>query len=153
MSEKGKNRHHEPVGQLGKIFKFSRDDLAANRAGFMTLPQQFGFNFTDRRLFGWLFRIPPMQWVKPRPIIKISGTIKKQFTSRIVYTGSGGSGGGHQELLEQRRLEMMTSDAVITFYVKEKEFAALPENIDITLYYDPLYHRIISVEPPYENTD
>ena len=108
-------------------------------------------NFTDRRLFGWLFRILPIQWIKPRPVNKITGTIKKHFSSRVVYTGSGGSGGGHQELLEQRRIEFKTSDAVITFYVNENEFNALPEHIDITLYYDPLYQRIVSVEPPYDS--
>ncbi len=150
MTRKNKQHFHEPVGQLGKIFKFTRDDLAANRAGFMTLPQQFSLNFTDRRLFGWLFGVLPAQWIKPRPVSKITGTIKKHFTSRVIYTGSGGSGGGHQELLEQRRIEFVASDAVITFYVKEQEFDALPENIDITLYYDPLFQRIVSIEPPYD---
>ena len=139
----------DPFGQLGKIFNFSRDDLAANRAGYMTLPQMFGFKFTDRRLFGWIFRIPPMQWVKPRPVSKITGKAQKYFSSRIVMTGSGRSGGS-QQILEQRRIEFMTSEAVITFYVREKEFDALPENIEMTLYYDPDENIIVSVEPPYD---
>lgn len=150
MSEKRKQANNQAVGQLGKIFKFSRDDLAANRAGFMTVFQQFGFNFTDRRLFGWLLRIVAVKWLKPRPVIQLIGKIKKHFQSRIVYTGSGGSGGGHQELLEQRRIEIMTSDGVTTFYVNEKQFNALPENIEMTLYYNPQDNRIVSVEPPYE---
>lgn len=150
MSEKRKQANNQAVGQLGEIFKFSRDDLAANRAGFMTVFQQFGFNFTDRRLFGWLLRIVAVKWLKPRPVIQLIGKIKKHFQSRIVYTGSGGSGGGHQELLEQRRIEIMTSDGVTTFYVNEKQFNALPENIELTLYYNPQDNRIVSVEPPYE---
>lgn len=150
MSEKRKKRDNQALGQLGKIFRFSRDDLAANRAGFMTLPQQFGFNFTDRRLFGWLFRIPPIQWMKPRVVVQVKGEIKKHFHSRVVYSGSGGAGGGHQELLEQRRVEIISVDGVIKFYLTEKEFNALPENIEMTLYYDSLENRIVSVEPPYE---
>lgn len=150
MSEKRKQANNQAVGQLGKIFKFSRDDLAANQAGFMTVFQQFGFNFTDRRLFGWLLRIVAVKWLKPRPVIQLIGKIKKHFQSRIVYTGSGGSGGGHQELLEQRRIEIMTSDGVTTFYVNEKQFNALPENIEMTLYYNPQDNRIVSVEPPYD---
>lgn len=150
MSEKRKQGDNQAVGQLGKIFKFSRDDLSANRAGFMTLAQQLGLNFTDRRLFGWLLRITPAQWVKPRMVTVIKGEIKKHFHSRVVYSGSGGAGGGHQELLEQRRIEIKTSDSVIIFYVTEKQYNALPENIEMTLYYDPLENRIVSVEPPYE---
>ncbi|MGJ3240652.1 MAG: hypothetical protein ACFE0Q_18230 [Anaerolineae bacterium] len=154
MSDKRKEQDQGAHGQLGQAFRFSRDDLAANRAGYMTLEQQWGFAFWERVLYGWALRLPPLKWLvprAPRKAIKLSGRIKKHYHSKIIYTGSGGTGGGHQDVLEQRRIEITHDDGVMTFYVPARQFNALPDNnILVTLYYDAMEQRIVSVEPPYE---
>lgn len=148
--KKNKHQKHEPLGQLGRIFQFSRDDLAANRAGYMTPTQQFGFKFWERKVFGWILSLPPLKWLKPRKILKITGKAKKQFSSRIVITGGGGgSSGGGQDVLEKRHIQILASNETVSFYVNAKQYNALPENIELTLYYDPIQNRIVSVEPPY----
>ncbi|MGB7339118.1 MAG: hypothetical protein WBC91_09525 [Phototrophicaceae bacterium] len=153
MSEKRKNQSHTPHGQLGQAFYFTRDDLAANRAGYMTLSQQFGFKFWERKAYRWLFDIPPFKWIlgKRRNSVKIIGTIKKHYHSKVIFTGSGGSGGGHQEVLEQHRIQVLAPDQVVTFYVRERQYSAIPDNTELTVYYDPMEQRILSVELPYDS--
>ena len=148
---KSKQQQHEPYGQLGKIFMFSRDDLAANRAGYMTRFQIFGFNFIERKLFGWMLNLPPIRWVKPRKVIKATGKIKsKQYSTRVVNSSGGGEGGGHQVFVEKRQIQFMNGEDGLGFYVTEKQYNSLPQNIEMTLYYEPDENRIVSVEPPYE---
>ena len=131
--------------QLEKIFHFTTDDLVENRSGKMTLAQQFGLNEWERKAFGWLLKLPFMTYLKTRAAIKISGRVKKQFTSKIVMTGSGRSGGG-QQVFEQRQIQILAHDATATFFVNEQQYQTLRENTDITVYYDTLEQRIISVE-------
>lgn len=148
MIKNKQHKHkHEPLGDLGRIFQFSRDDLAANRAGYLTLYQQFGLNFWERRAFGWMLSSPIFKWVRPRHVIKITGKAQKQFSSRIVITG--GEYGGGQDVLEKRHIQIIATDETANFYVNERQFNAIPENIELTLYFDPRENRIVSVEPPY----
>lgn len=152
MSEKRKHHNDAPHGQLGRAFYFTQDDLAANRAGYMTLSQQFGFSFWERKAYVWLLKLPPFKWIlgkQRRTNEKIIGTIKKHYHSKVIYTGSGGSGGGHQDVLEQRRIQVHASDKVVTFYVRERQYKAIPDNTELTVYYDAMEHRILSVELPY----
>lgn len=152
MSKEKSRNIHEPYGLSGKAFQFTRDDLAANRAGFMTLAQQFGFNFTERKLYGWFLRLPFIRRMNKtrRKAYPVRGKIRKHYHSKIIFTGSGGSGGGHQDVIEQRRIEVVSLEGVTTFYVTEKQYNALPEHIELTLYYDKMENRIISIERPHE---
>jgi len=149
MSKEKSSNSYEPYGLSGKAFQFTRDDLAANRAGFMTLSQQFGFKFWERKVYGWLLRLPVINQLHKtrRKAYKVTGKIRKHYHSKIIFTGSGGSGGGHQDIIEQRRIQVVSTEGVTTFYVTEKQYNALPENLELTLYYDKMENRIISVEP------
>ena len=151
MSEKRKHSTQTPYGNLGRAFKFTRDDLAANRAGYLTQAQQLKFAFWERRVFGWMVRVPPFAWImrqKQRPVHKLIGKARKHHHHRVIFTGSGGGGGGHQDVLSQHRIELQSSadDSMSTFYVSEAQYDALPANIELTLYVDPEEHRIVSVE-------
>lgn len=153
MSEKRKQVKYEPYGLLGRAFHYTRDDLNANRAGYITLAQQFAFKFWERKLYSGLLTLPPFKWFisnNRREAYKVVGAVEKHYHSKIIYTGSGGTGGGHQDVLEQRRIQVMAQDETVTFYVNEKQYNSLPENIEMTLYYDKLENRILSVEPPYD---
>ena len=146
MSERNNQQKHKPYGQLGKIFQFTRGDLAANRAGYMTRFQVFGFNFLERKLFGWILNVPPFSWIKPRKVVKATGKIKsKSHTIRNVR----GYDEAAQISLEKRHIQFMNGNDGLGFYVTEKQYNSLPQNIEITLYYEPDENRIISVEPPY----
>lgn len=151
--QKNKGKPTEPYGLLGQAFQYTRDDLAANRAGYMSLAQQFGFKFWERKLYSGFLTLPPFRWIisnSRRQAFMVVGTVEKHYHSKIIYAGSGGAGGGHQDLLEQRRIKVMTQDEVITFYVNEKQYNSLPENIEMTVYYDKMENRILSIEPPYD---
>lgn len=156
MDEKRKHSPATPYGNLGRVFQFTRDDLAANRAGYLTQAQQLQFAFWERRVFGRLMRVPPLSWLvrtHQRRAEKITGSARKHHHSRVIFTGSGGAGGGHQDVLEQHRIEFHASndDSVSTFYVTAAQYQALPANIELTLYIDPEEDRIVSVEPPHES--
>ncbi|MEL6309640.1 MAG: hypothetical protein AAFN11_19925 [Chloroflexota bacterium] len=151
MSEKSKHRPQAPYGNLGRAFKFTQDDLSANRAGYLTQAQQLEFAFWERRVFGWMVHVPPFAWImrqKQRPAHKLVGKARKHHHHRVISTGSGGGGGGHQDVLSQHRIDVQSSadDSVSTFYVNEAQYHALPANIELTLYFDPEEHRIVSVE-------
>ena len=144
--------NHEPYGLLGKAFYYTRDDLNANRAGMMTLAQELEFKFWERKLYSGLLTIVPFKWFlgeKRREAIQITGKVKKYFSSRVIFIEHGRSGGGTQLSLEKRTLEFITPNETVTFYVNDKQYNSLPENIEMTLYYDKMDYRILSVEPPY----
>ncbi|MEM9953723.1 MAG: hypothetical protein AAF846_19090 [Chloroflexota bacterium] len=153
MTDKRKYRPQQPLGHLGKAFQFSQDDLAANRAGYMTLAQKFGLKFWERPLYLWALQLPPLKWLagkNPKQARRITGKVRKHHHSRVVVFDSGGNGGGHQEVLEQYRIEIDSGKGVETFYVRAKQYGALPDNLKVTLYYDASEQRILSVEVPYD---
>jgi|GEM_PF-3540114 len=153
MSAENSGKTHEPYGLSGRAFQFTYDDLICNREGYLSLSQQFRFNFLERRLYSWLLRFPPIKWTKPRKVIKTTGKIKSKDYSFRLLNASGGSGKGnnYQVVREKRHIQFLTDDEDgLGFYVTEKQYNSLPQNIEMTLYYDPDKNRIISVEPPYD---
>lgn len=143
--------NHEPYGMLGRTFQYTHDDLNANRAGYMTSAQELEFKFWERKLYTGLLTIAPFKWFvgsKRREAVKITGKVKKYFNSRVIFTEHRG-GGGSQITLEKRTLEFLTPNETVSFYVNDKQYNSLPENIEMTLYYDKHDYRILSVEPPY----
>ena len=107
--QKNKHQSNEPYGLLGKAFYYTRDDLNANRAGYMTRAQQIGFNFMERKLFSSLLTVPPLKWLlgkKRRQVFKITGKVKKYYNVRFVSSGAGAEGGGgYTQALEAKSIE------------------------------------------------
>lgn len=150
MSDKRKVSTHEPYGLLGKAFHYTRDDLNANRAGYMSLAQQLAFKFWERKIYTRWLTLPPLKWIlgnKRHEAVKITGKVKKDYTIRII--SSGDRGAGQQQTLETRTIQFLARHETVTFYVNETQYNALPEDIEMTLYYDKMNYRIVSVEPPY----
>ncbi|MEL6405507.1 MAG: hypothetical protein AAFR81_14150 [Chloroflexota bacterium] len=158
-AEKRKSKSDVDMGGLGKAFHFTRDDLAANRAGYMSRAQQFQIYGITRQLFGWLVNntFATTVFGKPRSIEAFTGTVRKIQSSRTVVMWRGGSHGGgnnYNEITHDYVIQLTAQDnRDVSFYVTEKQYNAIPSQVEITLYYDPLDEQILSVEPPYKLDD
>ena len=138
MSKETSGDSHAPYGQLGRAFQFTRDDLEANRKGHLSLSQHFRFNFLERRLYGWL--LPLFKRVKPRKVIKATGKIKSKNYSFRLLNASGGHGRGNNYLVvrDNRHIQFLTYDSDgLGFRITYMQYNSLPQNIEMTLYYDP----------------
>ncbi|MEM9953725.1 MAG: hypothetical protein AAF846_19100 [Chloroflexota bacterium] len=152
MTKKKKRNQYQHYGNLGKVFNFTRDDLNANRQGFITVGQKLGLNMFDRKYIMWIYQFYPFKWwvSKHRKAVKVTGKIRKQYSNRII--SSGGNDTDYAMVLEKRQLSIDSGNKVVSFLLPIKQYNAIPELPNVTLYYDPDEHRILSVEPPYDQS-
>ena len=158
--EKHNSKADKDMGNLGKAFRFTHDDLEANRAGYMSRAQQFRLYGITRQLFGWLvhsglvsrlFRAPPR-------VQELTGKVRKIHNSRTVVKIAGGSGEGgdtgYFDTAHDYTIQLeLPENRSRSFYVTPEQFHNIPSRVEITLYYDLVDEYILSVEPPYKHDD
>ncbi|MEL6309641.1 MAG: hypothetical protein AAFQ52_15980, partial [Chloroflexota bacterium] len=92
QAEQRNSKSDVDMGGLGKAFRFTRDDLEANRAVYMSRAQQFQVYGITRQLFGWIVHsgLVSRLFRAPRPIERITSRVQKFHDTPMVVRSTGG---------------------------------------------------------------
>jgi hypothetical protein len=135
MSDKRKNQHTLPNRQLARIFNFSAQDLAANRAGFMSQAQKWGVALWLRRLFNVGTDIASRKSRHPT-IAHICGRAKLEYVQQHIHSHF------HTDMQEFHYLHI----ADTRFLVNAQQHRAIGEGIRYRVYFVPETNQILSLE-------
>lgn len=139
MPEKSKQTRASSDYRLGKVFQFLQDDLSANKAGFMSLSQQWDVPLQAR---GVLFRfmntgiaksIAPK---KRRQVLHVCGNIEVENQLRDVHDGR----------FQMNSNIISVPDANVRFSVNQQQAEALSAGNVYHIYYNPATMQILSLE-------
>ena len=135
-NEKDKNQHTLPNRQMARIFNFSAQDLAVNRAGFMSRAQAWGIPLWVRRMVGNLGSGIPFRLSQRARISRICGRARLDYVQRQTHSHF------HTDIREYHYL-----------YINDRRFLLTPaqhriigEGMPYHVYYEPESLLILSIE-------
>lgn len=126
-----------PDYRLAKAFKFSFNDLASNRLGFMTRTQEWNLP---------MWAESPVQWFETRLLAR-SGIIRrpvKYICGEIAFNDSLHDVHGGRFQIDFLALSIKNTDA--RFKISRAQKASLREGSVYKIYYEPDSQRILSLE-------
>jgi len=131
IDDKPKRQHSLPNRQLARAFNFSAEDLAANRAGFITWAQEWGIPLFLRAapFFGTIKS-------KRRKIETLCGKVRleyKQFQIVSLF---------HADIIEVFLLSINGVD----FCIRPHQYHIISEGLLYRVYYSPDTKQILSLE-------
>ena len=130
------SRNAVPDRQLAQAFGFTMDDLSANRAGYLSLAQQWGIPLALRRTFGliadWLPVSPAL------PVASVCGRVALERQQYLVMSFY------HAETIEKHKL--MIADNQLVFHVTPQQYRLIAEGVPYWVYYTPADVVIMSLE-------
>ena len=132
---KRKRQHTLPNRQLARVFRFSASDLAANRAGFITRAQEWGFPLWVR----WLGDLPVLSRLahsRRRQVMSLCGRAKlsyKQFQITSMF---------YADMIEAHSLSIEHQN----FRLTARQYQAIGEGLLYRVYYVPETNAILSLE-------
>lgn len=131
MSEKPKRQHSLPNRQLARVFHFTAEDLAANRAGFITKAQEWGVPL-------WLRNAPFFRHITSnrRKIETLCGKAKLQYKQLQI------SSLFHADIVEVYLLNINGFE----FRLKPEQYRIISEGIHYWVYYTAANKQILSLE-------
>ena len=136
MSVKRKNQHTLPNRQLARIFNFSAQDLAANRAGFMSWAQVWGIPLWVRRLSSRLGSIMTWRTTRRPKVLHVCGKASLNYVQQEIHAPF------HSDIRELHFLFVDDTRFLLTPY----QYRAIGEGIPYHIYYVPQSKRILSIE-------
>jgi hypothetical protein len=131
MEEKPKRQHSLPNRQLARAFNFSADDLATNRAGYMTWSQAWDIPL-------WLRRFSIFHSIKSsrRKIERMCGKAKLQYKQLQI------SSLFHADIIEVYLLNINSFE----FRLTAQQYRIISEGLPYWVYYAPETTHILSLE-------
>ena len=131
MTEKPKRQHSLPNRQLAKAFKFNAEDLAANRAGFITKAQEWDVPL-------WLRNVPLFRHITSnrRKLETLCGRAKLYY--RQMQIGSL----FHADIVEVYLLDINGFE----FRINQQHHRIISEGLVYWVYYIPEMKQILSLE-------
>ena len=136
MKDKRKNQHTLPNRQLARIFNFSAQDLAANRAGFMSRAQKWGIPLWIRRIFGNIGTGFVLRKPRRSAVAHICGRAKLEYVQQQIHSHF------HTDIQEYHYLHV----ADTRFLLNAQQHRAIGEGIVYHVYYAPQTRQILSLE-------
>lgn len=128
MSEKAKNQHSLPNRQVAKAFRFSADDLAANRAGFITKGQEWAIPLSLRAFFSLRGR--------RQKVDSICGRIHLKYEQYQIHSLF------HADFVEVYHVQLNET----SFRITKGQYQTLHEGLHYRLYYKSDAKQILSLE-------
>ncbi|MDQ7025758.1 MAG: hypothetical protein Q9P44_09380 [Anaerolineae bacterium] len=136
MNDKRKNHYTLPNRQLARIFNFSAQDLAANRAGFMSRAQEWGIPLWIRRVFGNIGIGISAKAARRPTVAHICGRVKLDYVQRQTHSHF------HTDIREYHYLLI----ADMRFLLTATQHRAIGEGMTYRVYFMPQSKHILSLE-------
>ena len=136
---KRKQQHTLPNRQLARIFQFSAQDLASNRAGFMSRAQEWELALWLRRLFGWVDDLLPLRWLTPtrrKRVEHLCGKIRLEYVQHQIQAPF------HSDIHESHYLYIGAN----RFSVTAQQYHSVAENVVFHVYCSSQTRKILSLE-------
>jgi len=121
---------------LALAFGFTMDDLSANRAGYLSLAQQWGIPLALRRTFGLIAdRLPVGHALHVETVCGRAHLQRQQHEIMSFY---------HAETIEQHKL--MLGDNPLVFHLTPQQYRLIAEGVLYRVYYTPADVVVMSLE-------
>lgn len=142
---KRKRQHTLPDRRLARAFGFTANDLATNRAGFMTAAQSWGVPFWLRRMIAPFSLAWPSFGGRRPQVQRLCGRASLRYEQHHIQSIF------HADMIERYYLDM--SDVHRTFMLSAEQYRALSENVSYILYVMSEANTILSLERTLEGCD
>ncbi len=133
--EKQKRQHTLPNRQLAQVFRFSADDLVANRAGYLTQAQAWAIPLRMRGMFHRLSQLIDL-YSKRKKVEMLCGRVNLQYEQQQIQSIF------HSDFVEVFKLKLNT----VEFRLTREQYHAIAEGVVYRLYYSVDNKQIVSIE-------
>lgn len=135
-AEKQKRQHTLPNRQLARVFRFSADDLVANRAGYLTQAQAWSIPLWMRGIFHQLSQFFAKNGKQRQGVGMLCGRVNLQYEQQQIQSIF------HSDIVEVYKLKLNT----MIFRITQDQYQAIGEGLVYRLYYAIDSKQIVSLE-------